>query len=76
MPDSKENKDSKYLMYLKANTLYEWKMSKYLQQMSLGDWLIKKKRFDVYKMQNRSKYGYTSEVDLEYLEDLHKNHNN
>ena len=46
------------------------------QQMSLGDWLIKKKRFDVYKMKNRSKYGYTSEVDLEYLEDLHKNHNN
>lgn len=46
------------------------------QQMSLSDWLIKKKRFDVYKMQNRSKYGYTSEVDLEYLEDLHKNHNN
>lgn len=36
MPDSKENKDSKYLMYLKANTLYEWKMSKYLPTNEFG----------------------------------------
>ena len=30
MNDFKENKDSKYLMYLKANTLHGWKMSQYL----------------------------------------------
>lgn len=63
-------------MYLKANTLYGCKMSKYLPTNEFG-WLTdKEKRFDVCKMHNRSEYGYTSEVDLEYLEDLHKNHNN
>ena len=43
MHDSKENKDSKYLMYLKANTLYEWKMSKYLPTNEFG-WLTDKEK--------------------------------
>lgn len=39
------------------------------------DW-SRKKKFDVCKMQNRSKYVYTLKVNLEYPVDLHKTHNN
>ena len=71
MKNYNENEPSKYIMYLDANNLYGWAMSKYLptgnfkwqENINLGNYT------------DESKKGLILEVDLEYPKELHDLHN-
>lgn len=76
MNDFDSNKPSDYLMYMDANNLYGWAMSNYLPHSgfkwveppidltTITDWLI-----------SNDNIGYVLEVDLDYPQTLHDNHN-
>ena len=68
-----ENESSKYIMYLDANNLYGWAMSKYLPTGNFK-WLSQK-NIDLGKYTDESKKGLILEVDLEYPKELHDLHN-
>ncbi|GFU77872.1 uncharacterized protein TNCV_1138801 [Trichonephila clavipes] len=64
----------KYLMYLDANNLYGYAMSKYLP---LKDFVWSDKDLteqDILNLSDESDVGYILEVDLEYPSDLHDKH--
>ncbi|GFX73863.1 uncharacterized protein TNCV_396741 [Trichonephila clavipes] len=64
----------KYLMYLDANNLYGYAMSKYL---SLKDFVWSDNDLteqDILNLSDESDVGYILEVDLEYPSDLHDKH--
>ncbi|GFW57237.1 uncharacterized protein TNCV_541522 [Trichonephila clavipes] len=64
----------KYLMYLDANNLYDYAMSKYLP---LKDFVWSDNNLneqDILSLSDESVVGYTLEVDLEYPSDLHDKH--
>ena len=71
-----EKAPSKYLMYLDANNLYGWAMSKHLPT-GYFKWMSKKKidKLDLAKYKDDSKRGLILEVDLEYPQELHDLHN-
>ena len=71
-----EKKPSKYIMYLDANNLYGWAMSKYLPYGSFK-WLSNEElnNIDLGKYKEDSNDGLILEVDLEYPKDLHELHN-
>ena len=83
MKDYDKSKDSSYLMYLDANNLYGYAMSKYLPYNNFK-WVDKnnfvdhmmylndKKQFE-YK--DNKEVGHIYEVDLEYPRELHDAHN-
>ena len=56
------------------NNLYGWGMSGYLPYGGFK-WLQNVDNFDVNSSSENSWTGYILEVDLEYLEELHKLHN-
>ena len=74
MKEYDEKVPSKYIMYLDANNLYGWAMSKYLPTGGFK-WLKidGKLNLDLYK--EDSKKGLILEVDLEYPKELHNLHN-
>ena len=76
MKDYKENKPSKYIMYLDANNLYGWAMSQYLPTGGFR-WLNQKQinNLNLNKYNDESKKGLILEVDLKYPEHLHDLHN-
>ncbi|GFV34834.1 uncharacterized protein TNCV_1451381 [Trichonephila clavipes] len=64
----------KYLMYLDANNLYGYAMSKYLP---LKDFVWSDNNLteqDILNLSDESDVGYILEVDLEYPSDLHDKH--
>ncbi|GFW89636.1 uncharacterized protein TNCV_1025201 [Trichonephila clavipes] len=64
----------KYLMYLDANNLYGYAMSKYLP---LKDFVWSDNDLteqDILNLSDESDVGYILEVDLEYPSDLHDKH--
>ncbi|GFX46924.1 uncharacterized protein TNCV_4040681 [Trichonephila clavipes] len=64
----------KYLMYLEANNLYGYAMSKYLP---LKDFVWSDNNLteqDILNLSDESDVGYILEVDLEYPSDLHDKH--
>ncbi|GFX09178.1 c2H2-type domain-containing protein [Trichonephila clavipes] len=64
----------KYLMYLDANNLYGYAMSKYLP---LKDFVWSDNSLteqDILNLSDESDVGYILEVDLEYPSDLHDKH--
>ncbi|GFW03185.1 uncharacterized protein TNCV_158041 [Trichonephila clavipes] len=64
----------KYLMYLDANNLYDYPMSKYLP---LKDFVWSDNDLteqDILNLSDESDVGYILEVDLEYPSDLHDKH--
>ncbi|GFU91970.1 uncharacterized protein TNCV_3765951 [Trichonephila clavipes] len=64
----------KYLMYLDANNLYGYAMSKYLP---LKDFVWSDNDLteqDILNLSDESDVGYILEVDLEYSSDLHDKH--
>ena len=69
--DSKQ--ESKQIIYLDANNLYGCAMSRFLS--TSGFKWIDPKKFDLNKYTNYSSKGCVSEVDLEYLKELHELHN-
>ena len=69
--DSKQ--ESKHIIYLDANDLYGYAMSKFLP--SSGFKWIDPKEFHLNKYTSNSLKGCALEVDLEYSKELHELHN-
>ena len=65
--------ESKYIIYLDANNLCGYAMSKFLPTSGFKQ--IDPKEFDLNKYTNNSSKGCVPEVDLEYLKELHELHN-
>ena len=76
MKEYDEKAPSKYIMYLDANNLYGWAMSKYLPTGGFK-WLTEKQieGLNLTKYKEDSKKGLILEVDLEYPKELHDLHN-
>ena len=64
--------ESKHIMYLDANNLYGYVMSKFLPS-SRFKWVYSKE-FDLNKYSNNSSKGCVLEIDLEYPKELHELH--
>ncbi|GFU33003.1 uncharacterized protein NPIL_602671 [Nephila pilipes] len=71
IPNFNPDVEMKYLMYLDANNLYGYAMSKYLP---LKDFDWSDNILTEQDILNLSDVGYTSEVDLDYPSDLHAEH--
>ena len=71
-----EKAPSKYIMYLEANNLYGWAISKYLPTGGFR-WMTEKQinNTNLAKYKEDSKKGLILEVDLAYPEELHNLHN-
>ena len=67
-------KESKIKMYLDANNLYGLAMNQYTPQCKFR-WLKDVNNFNVNSIEENSPIGSILEVDLEYLNKLHKLHN-
>ena len=65
--------ESKQIIYLNANNLYGYAMSKFLP--ATGFKWMDPKEFDLNKYTNNSSKGCVLEVDLEYPEELRELHN-
>ena len=76
MKEYDEKAPSKYIMYLDANNLYDWAMSRYLPTGNFR-WMTEKEieKLDLYKYTETSNKGLILEVDLEYPEELYEPHN-
>ena len=76
MSDYDPKKPSKHIIYLDANNLYGYAMSKYLPTGNFK-WLSQKKMdgLNLAEYEKDSKKGLILEVDLEYPEQLHDLHN-
>ena len=77
LKDTDRNKESLYLKHWDVNNLYDWAM---LQKLSINnfEWMEDTSHFkeDFMKNCNEEKdQGYFLEVDIQYLEKLHKFHN-
>ena len=70
--DYNPNEKSKFIMYLDANSLYDWSMTQYLPTGKFK--FIYTENFDVSKVKDDDKYGYILEVDFEYPHELHNSH--
>ena len=72
-----KKKPSKFIMYLDANNLYGWAMSKYLP-IGGFKWLTEKEinKINLHSYKDDSNKGIILEVDLEYCHELHALHNN
>ena len=75
MKEYNEKAPSKYIMYLDVNNLYGWAMSQYLPTGNFR-WMTDKEisKIDLGKYKADGKKGLTSEVDLEYPQELHDLH--
>ena len=76
MKNYDDTKPLKYIMYLDANNLYGWTMSRYLPTGGFK-WLSPKQieKINLGKYAENSKKGLILEVDLEYPKELHDLHN-
>ena len=76
MKEHDKNMPSKYIMYLDANNLYGYAMSKYLPFGGFK-WMSQKQidKIDLAKYNENSIKGLILEVDLEYPKELHDRHN-
>lgn len=74
MPNYDPNNESNYLMYLDANNLYGYSMSKYLP-LNNFKWCKYEWNANLIKqIPDNSCDGYIFEVDLEYPQELHDKH--
>ena len=67
---------TKYIMYLDTNNLYDWAMSQYLPAGNFR-WVTDKEisKIDLRKYKTDGKKGLILEMDLEYPQELHDTHN-
>ena len=73
--DYDESKPNSYIMYLDANNLYGWAMSKALPKSRFKWKRVMLTEEEILNKKENAKKGWILEVDLEYPEDLHKEHN-
>ena len=76
MSNYDKNKPSKFITYLDANNLYGWARSQYLPTGGFR-WMTEKEinKTNLAKYKDDSKKGLMLEVDLEYKQKLHDQHN-
>ena len=76
MKNHDKNAQSKYIIYLDANNLYDWAMSQYLPTGNFR-WMKDKEinKIDLGKYKTNGKKGLILEVDPEYPQELHDLHN-
>ena len=75
VPDYDPSKPNSYIMYLDANNLYGWEMSKPLSKKDFKWKRVMPTEEDILKKKENARNGWILEVDLEYLEELHEEHN-
>ena len=73
--DYDPSKPNKYIMYLDANNLYGWAMSKPLPKRDFKWKRVMPTEQDILKKKENAKNGWILEVDLEYPAELHEVHN-
>ena len=66
---------NKYIMYLDANNLYGWAMSKPLPKRDFKWKGVMPTEEDIVKKKENANNGWILEVDLEYPKELHEEHN-
>ena len=70
-----ESKPNSYIMYLDANNLYGWAMSKPLPKSGFKWKRVMPTEEEIMNKKENAKKGWILEVDLEYPAELHKEHN-
>ena len=73
--DYDESKPKSYIMYLDANNLYGWAMSKPLPKSGFKWKRVMPTEKEIMNKKENAKKGWILEVDLEYPAELHKEHN-
>ena len=73
--DYDESKPNSYIMYLDANNLYGWAMSKPLPKSGFKWKRVMPTEEEIMNKKENAKNGWILEVDLEYPAELHKEHN-
>ena len=68
------SKEKKYIMYLDANNLYGWAMSKPLPKSNLKWKRVMPTEEEILNKKENGKTGWILEVDLEYARELHEEH--
>jgi hypothetical protein len=76
MNDFNANELAKFIMYLDLNNLYGWAMEQYLPTGGFR-WCAENEinKFNCNEVSDESQKGYILEVDIEYPEHLHDDHN-
>ena len=75
LTDYDESKPNRYIMYLDANNLYGWAMSKPLPKSGFKWKRVMPTEEEILNKKENAKKGWILEVDLEYPAELHKEHN-
>ena len=75
LQDYDPSRPNKYIMYLDANSLYGWAMSKPLPKRDFKWKGVMPTEEDIVKKKENAKNGWILEVDLEYPKELHEEHN-
>ena len=75
LTDYDESKPNSYIMYLDANNLYGWAMSKPLPKSGFKWKRVMPTEEEILNKKENAKQGWILEVDLEYPSELHKEHN-
>ena len=73
--DYNPSKPNSYIMYLDANNLYGWAMSKPLPKSGFKWKRVMPTEEEIMNKKENAKKGWILEVDLEYPAELHKEHN-
>ena len=73
--DYNPSKPNSYIMYLDANNLYGWAMSKPLPKSGFKWKRVMPTEEEIMNKKENAKNGWILEVDLEYPAELHKEHN-
>ena len=75
VPDYDPSKPNSYIMYLDANNLYGWAMSKLLPKRDFKWKRVMPTEEEILNKKENAKNGWILEVDLEYPAELHEKHN-
>ena len=69
------SKPNKFIMYLDANNLYGWAMSKSLPKRDFKWKSVIPREEEILAKKENAKNGWILEIDLEYPPELHEEHN-
>jgi len=75
VPSYDPSKLTTYIAYLDANNLYGWAMIKPLPKRGFKWKRVMPTEEEILKKKENAKEGWIVEVDLEYPEELHEEHN-